>query len=151
MKKLIGVLMLLVGLAACNNQKKAEAEPVQEETISATVVTYSTDSLMAIADQLVDQKVIVEGHVMHVCKHSGKKCFLVGDGEELLFRVESAEGFAGFDQEIIGNKIAVNGLVKKASLLEQDHEHEGEEACETESANKNEQYYLEAESYEVID
>lgn len=156
MKRILSLLAVLVVLVACNNQKKATSESQGYQTSSTALATYSLDSLLTVVDELADQKVVVRGHVTHVCKHSGKKCFIIGNNQEVTLRIESGAGFEGFDQELVGSEIAITGVVKKLRLSQEEveehaHEEGKEEACATELSNKNEMFYVEAESYEAID
>jgi len=111
-KKLFFITAITVILASCNGgaglneNKNAEGsapEAVQSETPEIILAEFD-----AKAGEYVDEEVIVAGLVDHVCKHGGKKLFLVSDDGDI--HVESDERF---DEELTGSKIIVTGLVRE--------------------------------------
>lgn len=60
------------------------------------------------AGEYIDREIMVEGIVDHVCKHGGKKLFLVS--EEGDVHVESEERF---DETLAGSQVVVNGIVRE--------------------------------------
>ena len=70
MKQLFLFTVLSFALFSCSANKK------QADTASS--YTYELDRLLAVADQKVNDTITLVGYVTHTCKHSGKKCFVVG-------------------------------------------------------------------------
>lgn len=60
-------------MVSCNN--KAKENQNQE---SAATVALSVDDILAKGDSLVGKTVTVEGVCTHICKHGGKKLFMMG-------------------------------------------------------------------------
>ena len=126
MKKIL--LVLVAGLFALTACHKAEQAPT----------VYSVDEVYAQADSLglVNDTIFVEGNCLHLCKHGGKKAFLQSseDGEFIRANAVDFECFAG---ECVNNKVRVYGVLRAMEIpveqpqvaQEEEHHHEGEEAC----------------------
>jgi len=115
----------------------------------------SVDELLIDASSLVDKTVIVEGLCTHVCSKSGMKLFLQGTDETKTVRAESGAALGKFDPASVDKKVRVRGKLVEEQIGEDnpethaDHGAEGE-SCETEEiAEKS--YYIETESYQIID
>lgn len=98
-KILLGILALSL-LGACNNQNTEDATPV------------STAEFANIANNMVDEMVIIEGTVMHVCKHGGKKMFINEDRVKVI----ASEKLAAFDQELEGSTVVVIGIIREEAV-----------------------------------
>ena len=162
---------VVVFLFSCSGGNKQQADPA--------VVAYELDDLLAVADQNVDNTVTVVGIVTHTCKHSGKKCFIVGESQATSLRIEiDPEGeIEMFSPELIGSKIAVTGILKEFHLSEEsiveretnvkqlEQEGSSPEECATELSNISDMrkwmedngkdyfvlYYMDGLKYEVVD
>lgn len=179
MKHLLFTVMaaLLVVFAACSNTQKTN-ENEGESTKTEKIQVFSVDSILELAPGLVDHEIEVVGHVTHTCKHSGKRCFIVGDNETFSMRIEAGGKINGFNRELVGNKLQVRGILKERrlseeyltqweeKLKEQELEEDGSaESCEAEMSNinsmrdwmqeNNKDYYsiffLNGTDYEVIE
>jgi hypothetical protein len=173
-------MALLLGMASCGNKgKQAPVGETTRATTAAVAAAYELDSLLLVADNLVDKSVSVRGFVTHTCKHSGKRCFIVGKDGKTSFRVEATGEIGGFNRELVGSEIEVKGVVKERRLTaEFINQHEKEvneqqaaeedgsaESCAAELANIQQMrawmkehdkdyysiYYMDGESYEVIE
>lgn len=177
MRKFLPLLFALCLLASCGNKKTTETESTETVVLTENLPTYTLDSLLAVADQLVDQKVIVKGNVTHTCKHSGKRCFIVGENENVTMRVEAKGEIGGFNRELIGSELAIQGILKERRLTkefidqmeketnEKKLQEDGSaETCQAELNNINEMrnwmknnnkeyysiYYMDGEQYDVV-
>lgn len=111
MKKLIGLLTIVVVMAACSGQQKEQsATETQEKATTPNIELANFDEK---AGQHVDEKIAVTGIVDHVCKHGGKKLFLVSDDADL--HVTSDERFS---DELVGNEVEVEGIVREFRIDE---------------------------------
>ncbi|MDR0414756.1 MAG: hypothetical protein LBH84_05000 [Prevotellaceae bacterium] len=110
------LMLLALCAASCGSasvQKNAAATQTAEaETLSASA-SYDVDSLLTVADSLVGKTVSLHGHVTHTCKHSGRRCFLVGQSKAATIRVEAKEGIGGFNRELVGSQIVVKGTLRE--------------------------------------
>ena len=179
MKKLLFFALVWVALASCGN-KKVQQEVASEEKVETTADAkiYTLDELLTDAEQLVNKTVTVRGLVTHTCKHSGKRCFIVGDDQKTTMRVEAKGEIGGFNRELIGSELAITGVVKERriskeylDLYEKEvnemkaKEDGSAEHCEHELSNikgirewmKNHNkdhystYYMDGERYDVIE
>ncbi|MDR3117989.1 MAG: hypothetical protein LBU44_00965 [Mediterranea sp.] len=179
MKKLLVLTFVWAALASCGN-KKAQPEVATEVEIEATAGagTYKLDELLADAEQLVNKTVTVKGFVTHTCKHSGKRCFIVGDDQKTTLRVEAKGEIGGFNRELIGSELAITGVVKERRISkeyldqyekevnEQKAKEDGSaEQCEHELSNIKgirewmkdhgkdhySTYYMDGERYDIVE
>lgn len=179
MKKLLFVAAIACLMASCGN-KTSDQNNTTEDSIktASNIPTYKLDSLLAVADQLVDKTVKVQGSVTHTCKHSGKRCFIVGDKENVTMRVEAKGNIGGFNRELIGSELRITGIVKerrltkeyidqmeKATNEKQAKEDGSAETCQAELNNIKEMrdwmktnnkdyysiYYMDGQEYEVVE
>ena len=178
MKK-IAFLVLIAGfLFSCGNNKTETKSAEIAEVVNDNVPVYKLDSLLAVADQLVDKTVKVRGSVTHTCKHSGKRCFIVGDNENVTMRVEAKGNIGGFNRELVGAELEITGVLKERRLtkeyidqMEKDvnekkiKEDGSAESCQAELSNISEMrnwmknnnkdyysiYFLDGEEYEVVE
>ncbi len=121
-----------------------------------TEVIYTIDEVYAQADSLLGDTIIFQGVCTHLCKHGGRKAFLMGSDESRILRVEGAK-MGNFDVACINNIVRVKGVLHTFEIQPQplvadnSGEQHGEDGqgCETEQkAIKN--YYAEAVSYQII-
>jgi heat shock protein HslJ len=174
MKKILSLVIIATALIACNSSSKKTNSETKE---TVKVETVSVDKLLAQADDLVEKTIQVKGHVTHTCKHSGKRCFLVGDNEQFTIRIEAGGKITGFNRDLVGNTILVDGILKERRLSKEyidQMEHEVNEkakedgtaeTCATEMNNINDMrawmksnnkdhysiYFVEGLSYEVVE
>lgn len=108
----------------------------------------SVDDLLANAESMVGENVIVEGLCTHVCQTSGMKLFLQGSDAENSIRAESGANLGKFDPESIDKKVIVRGKLAEfrideaylkdleQQLMDSTHVGHGEEGagCDTELA-----------------
>lgn len=177
MKKVLFLAALLLTMVACNN-KKGDQNAQSAAQTESNVVSYPLNELLTQADKLIDKKVTVVGLVTHTCKHSGKRCFIVGEDQKTSFRVEAKGEIGGFNRELVGSELAITGVVKERRLTkeyidqyeeqlnEQKAQEDGSaETCEAELNNINGMrawmktnnkdyysiYYMDGEDYEIIE
>ena len=164
------LVVLALALFSCSGNRQQAGDDV---------ATFELDNLLAVAEQEVDQTVTVTGFVTHTCKHSGKKCFIVGESQAASLRVEvDTEGeIEMFTPDLIGSKLAITGVLKEEQISQEEIDdlevrvkilEEGgtaPEACATELANIKDMrqwmqdrgkdyfvsYYMEGLKYEVLD
>jgi len=108
------MLTLITGLFfltyACSNGKGGNDEN-SDSTKNAQlseIQTVKVASFDSVAKNFVDKQIQVKGLVDHVCKHGGKKLFLVD--EEASLHVESDSRFS---DSLIGSEVTVTGIVRE--------------------------------------
>jgi len=170
MRQFLFLAALSAALISCTGNKKVDAPEW----------AYELDNLLAVAEQEVENTVTVVGFVTHTCKHSGKKCFIVGESQETSLRVEVVpEGeIEEFTPELVGSKVVITGVLKEQQVPEEliaqlennvkqqlQDGNMAEEACAAELSNYSEMrqwmkdrgkdyyviYYMDGLKYEVLD
>jgi len=107
-KHLFLLTLALITLFACQSKKTGQTDGS---------VTYELGNLMMEIDQKVDQEVSVKGYITHVCKHSGKKCFITDETGKVSIQIMSGGEIEMFDKELVGSQIKVKGMVKESQHL----------------------------------
>lgn len=123
MKHLSFILGLLIFVSiSCNNTGQTQSNSVTEEskdmTAKAETTILDTDTLYAVAESLVDQPITIRGYVTHTCKHAGKRCFLTGEGQQHTIRVEAKGEIGGFNRELEGSQLVVDGILRERRLTQ---------------------------------
>jgi hypothetical protein len=106
MKNILLIIAISIVCFSCKTDKKNEI--ATDETSIEVVETpmLSLAEFNTTAGKFVGQEIQVEGIVDHVCKHGGKKIFLVtDDGDAHVFSDER------FDENLMGSEIIVTGVV----------------------------------------
>lgn len=112
MKKIVFVLVLALAVISCKtDDKKAGATNKTAET--AEIPFLALGEFDAKAGEFVNKEVKVKGIVDHVCKHSGKKVFLVTDKGDVHINGEER-----FDEALTGNEITFTGIVVEERIDE---------------------------------
>lgn len=144
MKKILFIMAVaLVAFTACQKQAK-EVQKV-----------YSIDEVYTQADSLLGDTIYFQGVCTHLCKHGGRKAFLMGSDESRILRVEGAK-MGNFAPECINNIVRVRGILHAIDIVpEQPVAEDGlkhganDNGCETEKKAIR-KYFAEAVSYDII-
>jgi hypothetical protein len=111
MKKLyffIGILLL--AMAACNSgQNGIDAA----RAMKVSVLTFEQQ-----AAGLVDKAIVIEGTVLHTCKRSGKRMFLVDGNDSIRVEVTAGKDITKFDEKLVGSRVRVVGILKEEKIDE---------------------------------
>ncbi len=112
MKKIVFVLVMALAVISCKtDDKKAGAANKTAET--AEIPFLALGEFDAKAGEFLNKEVKVKGIVDHVCKHSGKKVFLVTDKGDVHINGEER-----FDEALTGNEITFTGIVVEERIDE---------------------------------
>jgi len=132
-KNVLLIMMAAAFLWACGGQTTANQEETtqQEEVVAAKPTSLKIAEFKEKAETLVGQEVIIEGDVIHVCKHGGKKMFLTDDDPDIRIKITSGEEMTAFEPELEGSHIKVFGIVEaieaevtgEGQLHEEDADH----------------------------
>ncbi len=135
-------------LASCSN--KAESDAIVEDATSQSA-TMDVDELLADAGDMVGKSITVEGICTHICKHGGRKIFLMGSDDTKTIRIEGGK-VGKFDPKCVNNLVTVKGKVceqrideaylqqwEEKVVAQTDEKHGKTEAgCDTEKKARNE-------------
>ena len=180
MKKYVNVLVAVLGLnlTACGNaNKKTTTEAADTVAVAVNGAQYVED-LLASAETNIGKKITLRGFITHTCKHSGKRCFVVGKDQKTSIRVEAKGNIGGFNRELIGSEVLIQGTLRENRLtkeyIDQMEEAINEkkvkddgsaESCDAETANITAMrqwmkehnkdfysiYYIDGTNYEVVE
>lgn len=103
---LVVALMAMVNFNSCGNKQQKQQDEASEQLSGAIDV----DSLLAAADSLSGQEVTVEGVCTHICKHGGRKIFLMGSDDTQTIRIEAGK-VGKFDQKCVNSLVKVTGML----------------------------------------
>lgn len=133
MKKIVFIGLFALIFFGCGNTPKDQTQSEEKSATEQVPVVYTVDELYSNAATMVDKEVVVKGTVIHVCKESGARCFLMGSSEEINIRIEAGEKIGAFNQEQMGSSIEIVGVLKEVKTEADAHnpgQHEGEGAVE---------------------
>jgi len=177
MKKLLFIAATVILLVSCGNKSQSSGTEKAAAETKVEASAYELGQLLADAENLINDTVTVKGTVTHTCKHSGKRCFIVGEDGNTSFRVEAKGEIGGFNKELVGSELAIKGILKERRLakeyIDQQEKEVNErkvkedgsaETCQAELNNITSMrewmktnnkdyysiYYMDGESYEVI-
>ena len=119
MKRSILDLSIVLIIAGCQtkNSKLSADHSMTQETI-APVNALTVSELLRVAEENVGKEVVLTGTVTHTCKHSGKRCFVTDSTGTQSIRVEATGQINGFNRELAGSDITVNGVLREKRLDE---------------------------------
>ena len=161
LKKVFFYAFIMLIMASCGNmtQESAEAEEpeaTEKEQVAEVVagpMQVAVIDFPAEAEQLLGKEVMIEGTVIHVCKHGGKKMFLVAE-EDPDVRVKittDGEQVAAFQPELEGSYVKVHGVVEAMEVEEEMEEGvEHEEDADHENHYHKPQYSIKCAEYAVV-
>ena len=119
-KNLVLFALLATLVVACSNNDAKEQEAVQ----------LSVEKVTAEAKDFVDKNVAVSGIVVHVCRHGGKKMFIIGKDPEKRFKVTANAKVGSFDVALEGSNVTVEGFVQAEVVeVEVEKSHENAESA----------------------
>ncbi|MBS0010913.1 MAG: hypothetical protein KFF49_05865 [Bacteroidales bacterium] len=133
-KRILGISIIMAMIAACGNTAENKSAASENEAGKAEL-TFA--SLTENPGDFIGKEITVEGKVVHVCMHSGKKMFIVGEDPDIRLFITAGEEVPKFPMDLLGSEIFVTGVFQKVetgSDMEKEHAGEEGEDCETEAA-----------------
>lgn len=147
-KRFFSFLIVAFIVLSCGNigKKEAASSSRAEEAAGAANVEFA--SLISNTSDFVGKKISIEGKVVHVCTHSGKKLFITGKDPDVRLYIQAGEEMPKFPMELLGSEIIVEGTLTKIVAAGEEGMHSGEgmhlgegvaqtagtDTCETEKA-----------------
>ena len=111
-KKLLLLAAMALLIAGCSGEKAETTETAEAATTEAAPVVVTVADFNAHAADYVEKAVTVSGTVDHVCKHGGKKMFIMGEDPSERLKIEVGEGIPAFDIALEGSKVKITGVCK---------------------------------------
>jgi len=128
LKNLLAIITLAALLTSCGS---GDGEKKKEGATDEAVAAIEFATLIDAPEDYLDKEITLEGSVVHVCKHSGKKMFIVGENPDIRLHISAGEEVPKFPVEMEGSVIAVTGklgkIVAAAPKPEGEEHKEGEE------------------------
>ncbi|MDG5800618.1 hypothetical protein QA597_09630 [Marinilabiliaceae bacterium ANBcel2] len=110
--------VMLSGCTSCGSSGSPDDFVEREPAVDVeSAITIS--QLMDMASDNVGEEVIIEGVITHVCRHSGKRCFINDTSTDTSIRVEAKGNIGGFYSELKGNKVVIKGSINENRLSEE--------------------------------
>jgi hypothetical protein len=119
MKKLMLFGMIALLFSACTNDPKPAIENTEVTEKSNEPVMITVGSFESKAADLVGETVTITGTADHICKHDGKKLFLIDTEEEGRVKITSGEGVPAFNTDYEGYDFVVTGYVDEMIVDEE--------------------------------
>ena len=109
----LGIAALLSASFSSCSSKGASGETETDNTLTV-------DSILAQPDSFVGKTITVEGVVSHLCKHGGRKAFLLGSDENTMLRADATPGgdFTSFAPDCIHKPITLTGTLVESRIDE---------------------------------
>lgn len=172
------IVLLALNLTACGNSSKQSRTAETDTTTVTSAQAQYVEDLLATAESNVGKEITLRGFITHTCKHSGKRCFVVGKDQKTSIRVEAKGHIGGFNRELIGSEVLIKGTLRENRLtkeyidqMEKDinekkiSDNGSEESCDAETNNiasmrqwmkeNNKEfysiYYVDGTDYEVVE
>lgn len=108
MKQLLTFSLIALLFAACGQK--------QENDQAGAPEMMTVSMLLEAPEEYVDQEIVLEGAVTHVCKHGGARLHLTDLEPNLMIRVEATENLPAFARELEGSDIVVTGLLRETRI-----------------------------------
>jgi hypothetical protein len=111
-KRIFLFIVIAAIISACGNTCNKEDSSKAESLEKAGKIEFA--SLIENPDNYVGKNISVEGKVVHVCVHSGKKLFIVGKDPDVRLFITAGEDMPRFPMELLGSEVVVEGLISLA-------------------------------------
>ena len=100
-----------LSIVGCKNtNKKTQQENTSE--ISLASKALDVNGLLNVAEEQLNDTVVLKGVVKHTCSHSGRRCFIADSTGKLTIRVEAGGNIQSFNKELVNSEIVVTGVLK---------------------------------------
>lgn len=99
LRNVLAIITLAIIMSSCGNKKVTEVTPL--------TVAQLTEQ----AENLIDSNVVVDGTVIHICKHGGKKMFIINDNPDVKFKIVASDVVTMFDASLEGSDVVVEGVL----------------------------------------
>ena len=149
-KNVLFIVMATALLWSCGGQNTADQEQIE---VQEQEVVVEEPTVVAIADfkdkaeSLLGKEIILEGTVIHVCKHGGKKMFITAADPDVRIKITAGEESVSFDTELEGSYVSVHGIIE---AMESEGMGEGKQAGDGDGEHEGEGEHEEDEDHENI-
>lgn len=106
-RKIIPVIIVALITVSCGSRTG------KEQAAESGAIKVEFASLAANPSDYIDKDVVVEGKVVHVCAHTGKKMFIVGEDPDTRLFISAGENMPKFPMELLGSTVSVEGHIEQ--------------------------------------
>ncbi len=110
-------MTLFTACGGGNSRQNNTAETVEREEVAQENV-LSVDQLLAEAQTLTGKQIEVEGICTHICKHGGRKLFMMGSSDKKVMQIMATEELGAFTEECVNSMVRVKGTLKEDRIDE---------------------------------
>jgi hypothetical protein len=96
-------------LSSCGSKSGKDAASIDGSYPSAGKVEFT--ALVDNPSEYVGKTISVEGKVVHVCMHSGKKLFITGENPDIRLFIQAGENMPKFPMDLLGSEVVVEGTL----------------------------------------
>jgi hypothetical protein len=107
-RRFLSLLIFTALVSSCGNSGKT-TENVAD--LNGAKVEFA--SLIGNPGDYIGKDIAVEGKVVHVCTHSGKKLFIVGENPDVRLFIQAGENMPKFPMDLLGSTVVVEGTLTK--------------------------------------
>lgn len=126
-----------------------DAQDIKANTDNAVVVT--PEKFQDYAAENIGGMVEIKGMVIHVCRHGGKKMFIIGEDPEMRVKINASDKVSVFEPEVEGSVVVVKGVIEP---IEEEVVPEAEKTNE-DADHKNHyhkpQYAISCNSFRIVE
>ncbi len=139
---LFSFLLFFYGVSYSNGVENPFFQDVKSkksETTKISIKDFDKD-----ASKYIGKTVEISGIVDHVCKHGGKKMFLVDSKSDGRVKIMLGDDLAAFTQELVGETVKVIGIVDEMKV-DEDYINNMESDSEEKVKTKDKELHLKGE------
>jgi len=118
-KKFVSFGIIALLFSSCINFEESSTENTEVAEKSNEPVMITVGSFESKAADLVGETVTITGTADHICKHDGKKLFLIDTEEEGRVKITSGEDVPAFNTDYEGYDFVVTGYVDEMIVDEE--------------------------------
>jgi len=117
--------------------------------------TLTPETFQENAEKMVGKEVGVKGMVIHVCRHGGKKMFLIGEDPDVRIKITASDKVSSFNTDLEGSIVMVNGIVEPMENIkhveDDDHPEDHEDDDDHRNYYHRPQYSISCLAFRTID
>jgi hypothetical protein len=103
-------------VSSCGNKSGKEVSDKTSTDEKALNVQFA--SLVENPADYIDKNIVVRGNVVHVCRKTGKKMYIVGENPDIRLYVSAGENTPKFPMELLGSEISVEGRLERVETAD---------------------------------
>jgi len=144
--RILALVVVTLVAISCSNKKQNEQEATGGKEKKGKTEVLKVSEILDRPENYVNNEITVQGMVVHVCQHGGKKLHVSEAGSDQKLRIKAGENMSPFEREIEGSMVQITGEYTEERIdqdyidklkkgdSEEHHDHAEEEA-EEESKN----------------